>query len=161
MAHQHELYRVAESDQNKPIDGHWRYTEHDATHIRVMTCQQRQTLPYRRRCGAPPVSPTFTAGQRPDHEPALPRAADRPHRGPISNRLFAMKHTETITGGKICSRALPVLQSPERLRSRVDGNASPLSSRPTMWEAAHSTSPVMCLTAPSKGISSPSTRRTN
>lgn len=98
---EHEQYRVAESDQNETIDGRWRYIEHNATHTRVMIRLQRQTfavpeevritgviyLPW--RAGDPITSQLLRE---------LPTARIE---AAINKRLFAMKRTETITGGKI------------------------------------------------------------
>lgn len=98
---EHEQYRVAESEQNETIDGRWRYIEHDPTHTRVMIRLQRQTfavpeevritgviyLPW--RAGDPITSQLLRE---------LPTARIE---AAINKRLFAMKRTETITGGKI------------------------------------------------------------
>ncbi|MFD4421882.1 hypothetical protein ACFWN7_10310 [Agromyces sp. NPDC058484] len=98
---EHEQYRVAESDQNETIDGRWRYIEHTATRTRVMIRLQRQTfavpeevritgviyLPW--RAGDPITSQLLRE---------LPTARIE---AAINKRLFAMKRTETITGGKI------------------------------------------------------------
>ncbi|MCD2441557.1 hypothetical protein LQ757_04615 [Agromyces sp. SYSU K20354] len=98
---EHEQYRVAESDQNETIDGRWRYIEHTATRTRVIIRLQRQTfavpeevritgviyLPW--RAGDPITSQLLRE---------LPTARIE---AAINKRLFAMKRTETITGGKI------------------------------------------------------------
>ncbi|AWB96265.1 hypothetical protein DCE93_11910 [Agromyces badenianii] len=98
---EHEQYRVAESDQNETIDGRWRYIVHTATRTRVMIRLQRQTfavpeevritgviyLPW--RAGDPITSQLLRE---------LPTARIE---ATINKRLFAMKRTETITGGKI------------------------------------------------------------
>ncbi|GAA1815405.1 hypothetical protein [Agromyces neolithicus] len=90
-----------ESDQNETIDGRWRYLEHEATRTRVMIRLQRQLfavpeeiritgviyLPWR------PGDPITSQLLR-----ELPTARIE---AAINKRLFAMKRTETITGGKI------------------------------------------------------------
>ncbi|MRG60130.1 hypothetical protein GE115_09635 [Agromyces sp. CFH 90414] len=92
------------SGENETIDGRWRYLEHEATHTRVMIRLQRQLfavpeeiritgviyLPWR------PGDPITSQLLR-----ELPTARIE---AAINKRLFAMKRTETITGGKI---ALP------------------------------------------------------
>ena len=91
----------ADSDQNETTGGRWRYLEHEATHTRVMIRLQRQLfavpeeiritgviyLPWR------PGDPITSQLLR-----ALPTARIE---AAINKRLFAMKRTETITGGKI------------------------------------------------------------
>jgi hypothetical protein len=89
------------SDENETVDGRWRYIEHEATHTRVMIRLQRQLyavpeeiritgviyLPWR------PGDPITSQLLR-----ELPTARIE---AAINKRLFAMKRTETITGGKI------------------------------------------------------------
>jgi len=89
------------SDQNETIDGRWRYLEHEATHTRVMIRLQRQPfavpeeiritgviyLPWR------PGDPITSQLLR-----ELPTARIE---AAVNKRLFTMKRTETITGGKI------------------------------------------------------------
>ncbi|KRC60935.1 hypothetical protein ASE14_08235 [Agromyces sp. Root81] len=89
------------SDKNETIEGRWRYIEHTATHTRVMIRLQRQLyavpeeiritgviyLPWR------PGDPVTSQLLR-----ELPTARIE---AAINKRLFAMKRTETITGGKI------------------------------------------------------------
>lgn len=89
------------SAENEAIDGRWRYLEHEATHTRVMIRLQRQLfavpeeiritgviyLPW--RAGDPITSQLLRE---------LPTARIE---AAINKRLFAMKRTETITGGKI------------------------------------------------------------
>ncbi|WP_022888510.1 hypothetical protein [Agromyces italicus] len=91
----------ADSDQNETTGGRWRYLEHEATHTRVMIRLQRQLfavpeeiritgviyLPWR------PGDPITSQLLR-----ELPTARIE---AAINKRLFAMKRTETITGGKI------------------------------------------------------------
>ena len=93
-----------DSDQNETIDGRWRYIEHAASATRVFIRLQRQQfavpeevkitgvvyLPWR------PGDPISSQDLR-----ALPTARIE---AAINERLFAMKRTVTITGGKI---ALP------------------------------------------------------
>lgn len=89
------------ASENETIDGRWRYLEHEATHTRVMIRLQRQLfavpdevritgviyLPWR------PGDPITSQLLR-----ELPTARIE---AAINKRLFAMKRTETITGGKI------------------------------------------------------------
>jgi hypothetical protein len=89
------------SDENETVDGRWRYIEHTETHTRVMIRLQRQMfavpeevriagviyLPWR------PGDPITSQLLR-----ELPIARIE---AAINKRLFAMKRTETITGGKI------------------------------------------------------------
>lgn len=91
----------ATSEQNETIDGRWRYIEHAATATRVFIRLQRQQfavpeevkitgvvyLPWR------PGDPISSQDLR-----ALPTARIE---AAINERLFAMKRTVTITGGKI------------------------------------------------------------
>ncbi|MGW9631505.1 hypothetical protein ACWGST_12440 [Agromyces sp. NPDC055520] len=90
-----------DSDQYETTGGRWRYLEHEATHTRVMIRLQRQLfavpeeiritgviyLPWR------PGDPITSQLLR-----ELPTARIE---AAINKRLFAMKRTETITGGKI------------------------------------------------------------
>ncbi len=90
-----------DSEQNETIDGRWRYIEHAATATRVFIRLQRQQfavpeevkitgvvyLPWR------PGDPISSQDLR-----ALPTARIE---AAINERLFAMKRTVTITGGKI------------------------------------------------------------
>ena len=90
-----------DSDQNETIDGRWRYIEHAATATRVFIRLQRQQfavpeevkitgvvyLPWR------PGDPISSQDLR-----TLPTARIE---AAINERLFAMKRTVTITGGKI------------------------------------------------------------
>lgn len=89
------------SEQNETIDGRWRYIEHAATATRVFIRLQRQQyavpeevkitgvvyLPWR------PGDPISSQDLR-----ALPTARIE---AAINERLFAMKRTVTITGGKV------------------------------------------------------------
>lgn len=91
----------ATSEQNETIDGRWRYIEHAATATRVFIRLQRQQfavpeevkitgvvyLPWR------PGDPISSQDLR-----ALPTARIE---AAINERLFTMKRTVTITGGKI------------------------------------------------------------
>ena len=100
------------SEQNETIDGRWRYIEHAATATRVFIRLQRQQfavpeevkitgvvyLPWR------PGDPISSQDLR-----ALPTARIE---SAINERLFAMKRTVTITGGKI------VLPSGRRISER-------------------------------------------
>ncbi len=91
----------AASEANSTLDGRWRYIEHEATHTRVMLRLQRQLyavpeevritgviyLPWR------PGDPITSHLLR-----ELPTARIE---AAINKRLFAMKRTDTITGGRI------------------------------------------------------------
>lgn len=91
----------AASEANSILDGRWRYIEHEATHTRVMLRLQRQLyavpeevritgviyLPWR------PGDPITSHLLR-----ELPTARIE---AAINKRLFAMKRTDTITGGRI------------------------------------------------------------
>ena len=90
-----------DSEQHETIDGRWRYIEHSATATRVFIRLQRQQfavpeevkitgvvyLPWR------PGDPISSQDLR-----TLPTARIE---AAINERLFAMKRTVTITGGKI------------------------------------------------------------
>ncbi|CAG7600780.1 hypothetical protein ACFPZL_02110 [Leucobacter soli] len=90
-----------DSEQNETADGRWRYIEHSATATRVFIRLQRQPfavpeevkitgvvyLPWR------PGDPISSQDLR-----SLPTARIE---AAINERLFAMKRTVTITGGKI------------------------------------------------------------
>lgn len=90
-----------ESEQNETVDGRWRYIEHTKTATRVYLRLQRQTysipeeiritgvvyLPW--RPGAPITSQLLRE---------LPTARIE---AAINKRLFAVKRTSTVTGGKI------------------------------------------------------------
>ncbi|WP_448005993.1 hypothetical protein [Agromyces bauzanensis] len=90
-----------ESDQNETIDGRWRYLEHEATRTRVMIRLQRQLL-------AVPEEIRITGVIYLPWRPGDPITSQLLRELPtarieaaINKRLFAMKRTETITGGKI------------------------------------------------------------
>lgn len=96
---QHEAQRAA--DENETIDGRWRYLEHEATHTRVMIRLQRQLL-------AVPEEIRITGVIYLPWRPGDPITSQLLRELPtarieaaINKRLFAMKRTETITGGKI------------------------------------------------------------
>ncbi|TFD79406.1 hypothetical protein [Cryobacterium fucosi] len=89
------------SDENETIDGRWRYLEHEATHTRVMIRLQRQLL-------AVPEEIRITGVIYLPWRPGDPITSQLLRELPtarieaaINKRLFAMKRTETITGGKI------------------------------------------------------------
>lgn len=91
----------AESDQNETTGGRWRYLEHEATHTRVMIRLQRQIL-------AVPEEIRITGVIYLPWRPGDPITSQLLRELPtarieaaINKRLFAMKRTETITGGKI------------------------------------------------------------
>jgi hypothetical protein len=89
------------SDENETIDGRWRYLEHEATHTRVMIRLQRQLF-------AVPEEVRITGVIYLPWRPGDPITSQLLRELPtarieaaINKRLFAMKRTETITGGKI------------------------------------------------------------
>lgn len=95
----HETQRA--SDENETIDGRWRYLEHEATHTRVMIRLQRQLF-------AVPEEVRITGVIYLPWRPGDPITSQLLRELPtarieaaINKRLFAMKRTETITGGKI------------------------------------------------------------
>jgi hypothetical protein len=100
------------SDENETIDGRWRYIEHEATHTRVMIRLQRQLF-------AAPEEVRITGVIYLPWRPGDPITSQLLRELPtarieaaINKRLFAMKRTETITGGKI------VLPSGRKVRER-------------------------------------------
>lgn len=91
----------AASDENETADGRWRYIEHTETHTRVMIRLQRQTF-------AVPEEVRITGVIYLPWRPGDPITSQLLRELPtarieaaINKRLFAMKRTETITGGKI------------------------------------------------------------
>lgn len=89
------------SDENETIDGRWRYLEHEVTHTRVMIRLQRQLF-------AVPEEVRITGVIYLPWRPGDPITSQLLRELPtarieaaINKRLFAMKRTETITGGKI------------------------------------------------------------
>lgn len=89
------------SDENETIDGRWRYLEHEATHTRVMIRLQRQLF-------AVPEEVRITGVIYLPWRPGDPITSQLLRELPtarieaaINKRLFAMKRTETMTGGKI------------------------------------------------------------
>ncbi|WP_430647773.1 hypothetical protein [Agromyces sp. GXS1127] len=96
-----EVQGQQESDQNETIDGGWRYLEHEATQTRVMIRLQRQLF-------AVPEEVRITGVIYLPWRPGDPITSQLLRELPtarieaaINKRLFAMKRTETITGGKI------------------------------------------------------------
>ncbi|WP_350349068.1 hypothetical protein ABIQ69_03775 [Agromyces sp. G08B096] len=90
-----------DSDQNETADGRWRYLEHEATHTRVMIRLQRHLF-------AVPEEVRITGVIYLPWRPGDPITSQLLRELPtarieaaINKRLFAMKRTETITGGKI------------------------------------------------------------
>lgn len=90
-----------DSDQNETIDGRWRYIEHAATRTRVFIRLQRQLF-------AVPEEVRITGVTYLPWRPGDPITSQHLRELPtarieaaINKRLFAMKRTETITGGKI------------------------------------------------------------
>lgn len=89
------------SEEIETIDGRWRYIEHTATHTRVMIRLQRQPF-------AAPEEVRITGVIYLPWRPGDPITSQLLRELPtarieaaINKRLFAMKRTETITGGKI------------------------------------------------------------
>ncbi|MET4637708.1 hypothetical protein [Mycetocola sp. 2940] len=89
------------SEEIETIDGRWRYIEHTATHTRVMIRLQRQLF-------AAPEEVRITGVIYLPWRPGDPITSQLLRELPtarieaaINKRLFAMKRTETITGGKI------------------------------------------------------------
>jgi hypothetical protein len=90
-----------DSEQNETIDGRWRYIEHNATHTRVFIRLQRQLL-------AIPEEVRITGVVYLPWRPGDPITSQLLRELPtarieaaINKRLFAMKRTSTITGGRI------------------------------------------------------------
>lgn len=90
-----------ESEENETIDGRWRYIEHAETHTRVFIRLQRQTF-------AVPEEVRITGVVYLPWRPGDPITSQLLRELPtarieaaINKRLFAMKRTRTITGGKI------------------------------------------------------------
>ena len=94
----------AASDENETVHGRWRYIEHTDTHTRIMIRLQRQMLavPEEVRITGVVYLP-WRAGD-PITSQLLRELPTARIEAAINQRLFAMKRTETITGGKI---ALP------------------------------------------------------
>lgn len=89
------------SEENETIDGRWRYIEHDETHTRVFIRLQRQTF-------AVPEEVRITGVVYLPWRPGDPITSQLLRELPtarieaaINKRLFAMKRTRTITGGRI------------------------------------------------------------
>ncbi len=89
------------SGENEPIDGRWRYIEHTETHTRVMIRLQRQAF-------AVPEEVRITGVIYLPWRPGDPITSQLLRELPtarieaaINKRLFAMKRSETILGGKI------------------------------------------------------------
>ncbi len=89
------------SEQNETIGGRWRYIEHNPTHTRVFLRLQRQLL-------AVPEEVRITGVVYLPWRPGDPITSQLLRELPtarieaaINKRLFAMKRTSTITGGKI------------------------------------------------------------
>jgi hypothetical protein len=91
----------APSDENETADGRWRYIEHIETHTRAMIRLQRQLF-------AVPEEVRITGVIYLPWRPGDPITSQLLRELPtarieaaINKRLFAMKRTETITGGKV------------------------------------------------------------
>lgn len=90
-----------ESEENETIDGRWRYIEHAETHTRVFIRLQRQSF-------AVPEEVRITGVVYLPWRPGDPITSQLLRELPtarieaaINRRLFAMKRTRTITGGRI------------------------------------------------------------
>jgi hypothetical protein len=90
-----------ESEQNELIDGRWRYIEHEATATRVLIRLQRQLY-------AVPEEIRITGVTYLPWRPGDPITSQLLRELPtarieaaINKRLFAMRRTNTVTGGKI------------------------------------------------------------
>ncbi len=93
--------RQLESEENETIDGRWRYIEHAETHTRVFIRLQRQSF-------AVPEEVRITGVVYLPWRPGDPITSQLLRELPtarieaaINKRLFAMKRTRTITGGRI------------------------------------------------------------
>lgn len=96
-----ERQAQAESDQNETIDGRWRYIEHAATHTRVFIRLQRQlyAIPEEVR-----ITGVVYLPWRPGDPITSQLLRDLPTariEAAINKRLFAMRRTNTVSGGKI------------------------------------------------------------
>jgi hypothetical protein len=107
-----ERESLLRSEQNVTIDGRWRYIEHTATHTRVFIRLQRQIF-------AVPEEVRITGIVYLPWRPGDPITSQLLRELPtarieaaINKRLFAIKRTSTVIGGKI---ALP---SGRRVRER-------------------------------------------
>jgi hypothetical protein len=90
-----------DSEQNETIDGRWRYIEHEATATRVLIRLQRQLY-------AVPEEIRITGVTYLPWRPGDPITSQLLRELPtarieaaINKRLFAMRRTNTVTGGKI------------------------------------------------------------
>lgn len=90
-----------DSNENETVDGHWRYIEHADTHTRVFIRLQRQVF-------AVPEEVRITGVVYLPWRPGDPITSQLLRELPtarieaaINKRLFAMKRTRTITGGRI------------------------------------------------------------
>lgn len=89
------------SEANSTLDGRWCYIEHEATHTRVMLRLQRQlyAVPEEVRITGVIYIPWRPGDPITSHLlRELPTARIE---AAINKRLFAMKRTDTITGGRI------------------------------------------------------------
>jgi len=101
MVTESSLKYQQESEQNETVDGRWRYIEHNATHTRVMIRLQRNMF-------AVPEEVRITGVIYLPGRPGDPITSHLLRELPtarieaaINKRLFAMKRTLTLAGGKI------------------------------------------------------------
>lgn len=90
-----------ESEENETIDGRWRYIEHVETHTRVFIRLQRQSfaVPEEVRITGVVYLPWWPGD--PITSQLLRELPTARIEAAINKRLFAMKRTRTITGGRI------------------------------------------------------------
>ncbi|TAM70734.1 MAG: hypothetical protein EPN48_05145 [Microbacteriaceae bacterium] len=90
-----------DSEQNETIDGRWRYIEHEATATRVLIRLQRQlhAVPEEIRITGVTYMP-WRPGD-PITSQLLRELPTARIEAAINKRLFAMRRTNTVTGGKI------------------------------------------------------------
>jgi hypothetical protein len=98
---EHDRRAQLESEQNETIDGRWRYIEHEATGTRVLIRLQRQLY-------AVPEEIRITGVTYLPWRPGDPITSQLLRELPtarieaaINKRLFVMRRTSTITGGRI------------------------------------------------------------
>ncbi|MFF2275581.1 hypothetical protein [Agromyces sp. NPDC058126] len=101
MSAPNEQSRVSVSDQNETIDGRWRWIEHIPTHTRVMIRLQRQTFALPEEVRITGVIYLPWRGGQPITSQLLRELPTARIEAAINQRLFAMKRTETRSGGKI------------------------------------------------------------
>jgi hypothetical protein len=168
-----------ESAQNESIDGRWKYVEHSATHTRVHIRLQRQrfVVPEEVRITGVVYLP-WRPGDAVSSQDlrALPTARIE---AAINERLFAMKRTVTITGGKIALASgrkiaerdlLKPLGKPKRTpdfyqlvalqygKLMARGDASPAVTMAEINGVAHTTAQGWLVRARARGLLPPGRR---